>query len=481
MNPWIDHLLQTAMTAYQGKQYDTADATLRLVLGRSGVDAYVLYFIGHLAYLQGRLPDAIWFLGRSAEIDPNHARAQNDLGEALRAQGDNTAAITHLRRAIELNPTLAYAYGNMATALLALDRPEEAQRYAQESLRRGVDKTVAHCDLGTIFARLNRPAEALRQFELALSLNPDNVRARYNRGLVRLSLGQMPGAWADHEARLDLPPVVSGTRRLAAPRWKGEPIAGRTILLHPEQGLGDTIQFLRYVPMVQATGAKIILEVPPGMKALCRFQGVTLIQTGDDLPAYDVHAALMSLPAIFQTTLETIPASVPYLHQDAASSSAWASRLGPWNRMRVGIAWSGSGADVSRSLPLATLAPLLNRPDIECHVVQRDIRPTDDLSAFPDLIDHHGTLKNFGITAGLLANMDLVVTVDTVIAHLAGALNIPAWVMLAHSPDWRWLRDREDTPWYPSLRLFRQKSRGNWASVLDAIATNLDAWSIRRS
>jgi hypothetical protein len=192
----------------------------------------------------------------------------------------------------------------------------------------------------------------------------------------------------------------------------------------------------------------------------------------------------MSLPAIFQTTLETIPAEAPYLHQDAASSSAWASRLGPWKRMRVGIAWSGStthDADASRSMPLATLAPLLNRPDIECHVLQHDIRSTDDLAAFPDLIDHHETLKNFGIIAGLLANMDLVITVDTVIAHLAGALNIPAWVMLAHSPDWRWLRGREDSPWYPSLRLFRQKSRGNWASVLDAVAANLNAWAIRRS
>lgn len=485
MTPWNEEMLRGAMQAYEAKRFEDAAATLRLLLGRSPNDGYILYFLGHLAYLQGRLAEAVWFLNRAVTIDPNHARARNDLGEALRALGNNAAAVPHLQRAIELDPSLAYAYGNLATALLALDRPEEALRWAQESLRRGAEKTVAHCDLGSVFGRLNRPMEALRQYDLALAHHPGNARARYFRGLVRLTLGQMPDAWAEHEARFDLPPVISGSRQFASPRWTGgTEVAGKTILLHPEQGLGDAIQFVRYAPMVQALGATVLLEMPPGMGALCRFPGITVVEGADNPPQHDVHISLLSLPAIFRTDLATIPAAMPYLAVDPGFSSAWASKLGPWKRMRVGLAWSGSTAhanDASRSMPLRLLEPLLSRTDIECHVVQRDIHDGDDIAAWPNLIDHSADLTDFARTAGLLANMDIIITVDTVIAHLAGALNIPAWVMLAHAADWRWMRERDDSPWYPSLRLFRQKSRGNWTSVLEAVGSNLDQWAIRRS
>lgn len=485
MRPWIEEMLQSAMGAYEAKRFGEATATLRLLLGRSQNDGYILYFLGHLAYLQGHLTEAAWLLTRAASFDPNHARSRNDLGETLRALGDNAGAVPHLQRAIELEPSLAYAYGNLATALLALDRPEEALRWAQESLRRGAEKTVAHCDLGSVFGRLNRPLEALRQYDLALTHHSGNARARYFRGLVRLALGQMPDAWAEHEARFDLPPVVSGSRVFATPRWlSGTEVAGKTILLHPEQGLGDTIHFARYVPMVQALGANVVLEVQPGLARLCRFPGVTVLETGGALPPHDLHVSLMSLPAIFRTDPATIPASTPYLTVDAGMSSAWASALGPWTRMRVGLAWSGNqghASDAARSMKLSVLKPLLDRTDIECHVVQRDVRAGDDLSVWPNLIDHRAALMDFSRTAGLLANMDLVITIDTVIAHLAGALNIPTWVMLAHSPDWRWMREREDSPWYPSLRLFRQKSRGNWDPVLEAVAHNLDQWAIRRA
>ncbi|HET6605916.1 MAG TPA: tetratricopeptide repeat-containing glycosyltransferase family protein, partial [Rhodopila sp.] len=423
-------MLRSAMQAYEAKRFEDAEAALRLVLGRSLNDGYVLYFLGHLAYLQGRLTEALWFLTYAVSFDPDHARSRNDLGETLRALGNNADAVPQLRRAIELDPSLAHAYGNLATALLALDRPEEALRWAQESLRRGADKTVAHCDLGSVFGRLNRPLEALRQYDLALAHRPDNARARYFRGLVRLALGQMPDAWAEHEARFDLPPVVSGSRAFTSPGWlSGTEVADKTVLLHPEQGLGDTIQFTRYVPLVQALGAAVVLEVQPGLAGLCRFPGVTVLETGSDLPPHDLHISLMSLPAIFRTDLTTIPASTPYLAVDAGMSASWASALGPWKRMRVGLAWSGNpshASDTARSMPLKLLKPLLDRTDIECHVVQRDIREGDDLSAWPGLIDHHADLTDFARTAGLLANMDLVITVDTVIAHLAGALNIPA-------------------------------------------------------
>jgi len=489
MTSWADEIIGAAMAACEAKQFAQAETALQFLIGRGPTDPFVLYVLGHLAYLRGALPEAAFLLSHAVRMNPQNARAFNDLGETLRTMGDNAAAEGHLRHAIQLDPSLAYAYGNLATALLALDRPEDALRSAQEALRRGAEKTVAHCDLGSIFGRLNRAQEALRQFDLSLTHDPNNARARYMRGLVRLSLGQMPDAWQDHEARLLLPAVASGTRAIAGPRWTGaEDINGKTILLHAEQGFGDTIQFLRYLPQVQsmaaAQGAQLLLEVPADLATLCHFAGVQVIATGAPLPAFDLHCGLMSLPALFATDLATIPATCPYLGVDAGLSAAWASALGPWQRMRIGIAWSGHprhAADNSRSIRLQTLRPLLDRRDVDCHVVQRDIRPTDDPAGFDRLIDHSASLTDFAQTAALLANMDLVITVDTVIAHLAGALAIPTWVLLPHSADWRWLRAREDSPWYPSLRLFRQPNRGDWASVLDAVSRNLDQWAVRPS
>ena len=488
MSHYTDLLLEAAFHAYQSGRGREAEAALRLVIGRSGRDGHAVYFLGHLAYLGGQLEDAAWLLTHALAIDPDHARAHNDLGETLRGLGRHEDALPHLERAIELEPTLAHAYGNLAATLVALNRPEEALLWAQESLRRATDKAVAHCDLGSLFGRLNRTKEAIRQYDLALALQPGNVRARYFRGLMRLTLGLMPDAWAEHEARLQLPALMSGARAFAAPIWSGrENLSGRTILLSTEQGFGDTIQFVRYVPMVAARGATVMLEVQRGLGALFQtIPGVTrLFEVGDPLPAFDLHCPLMSLPAAFNTNLGTIPSTVPYLSADPALVAAWSRTLGPWQKMRVGLAWSGSlqhADDRNRSVPLGLLAPLLQRTDIACHVVQRDIQDADRqaMASFPALADHGTALTDFAETAALIASMDLIVTVDTAVAHLAGALNIPAWVMLAHSADWRWMQDRDDSPWYPSLRLFRQKRRGDWHGVIEQVSANLDQWAIRR-
>jgi Flp pilus assembly protein TadD len=481
MTDYTDLLLDTAFTAYESGARAEAENILRLVLGRSGKDAQTLYFLGHLAYLRGRLDDAAWFLSRALMMNPGHARAHNDLGETLRALGRSEEAAPYFERAIALEPELVHPYGNLAAALVALNRPEEALRWAQESLRRAPDKIVAHCDLGGIFGRLGRVHEAIREYDLALALQPDNPRARYFRGLMRLSLGTMPDAWTEHEVRFMVPGLVTGARTFPQPRWMGgEDLAGKTILLHAEQGFGDTIQFIRYVPMVAALGATVLVEVQRGLRSFCEtIEGAgKVFEAGDDLPAFDLHCSLMSLPAAFQTDLRSIPAAVPYL-------TARAAALGPWEKMRVGLAWSGSAqhaADRNRSAPLAALVPLLDRSDIECHVIQREIQDADreTMRRFPSLIDHSGELTDFGRTASVIASMDLIVSVDTVSLHLAGALNMSTWAMLAHGADWRWMRDRDDSPWYPSLRLFRQKRRGDWSSVVEQIDANLDQWAIRR-
>jgi Flp pilus assembly protein TadD len=488
MSGYTDFLLDSAFQAHEAGRGGEAEAILRMVIGRCGKDAHAIYFLGHLTYLRGRLGDAAWLLTHALTIDPNHARAHNDLGETLRRLGRLEEALPHLERAIALEPTLAHAYGNLAATLVALNRPEDALHWAQESLRRTTDKAVAHCDMGSLFGRLNRTKEAIRQYDLALELQPANPRARYFRGLMRLTLGQMPDAWAEHEARLELPAALSGVRDFPGPRWTGgQDLSGRTILLSAEQGFGDTIQFVRYVPLIAARGATILLEVQPGLGKLCAtIAGVAhVFEIGDALPAFDLHCSLMSLPAAFGTDLHGIPSTIPYLTADPAIMAEWASALGPWRKMRVGLAWSGSSqhaADRNRSISLALLGPLLRRTDITCHVIQRDIQDADrqTMINFPNLADHSTALTDFAQTAALVASMDMIVTVDTALAHLAGALNMSTWVMLAHSADWRWMRDRDDSPWYPSLRLFHQTQRGDWHGVIEQVGDNLDQWAIRR-
>lgn len=486
MSLYADMLTEAAHQAYAAGRHDQAETALRLAIAAGGRTAHATYFLGHVCYLQGRLDDAACFLAASLELDPNNGRAHNDLGETLRAVGRNAEAVHHLERAVALEPTLAHAYGNLAATLVAVGKPEDALRWAQESLWRSTDKAVAHCDLGSILGRLGRFREALRQYELALELKPKEPRATYFAGLIRLTLGDLPAAWDAHEARLQLPLGFLKRRQDTHRAWRGEQgIQGRVILLHAEQGLGDTIQFVRYAPMVAEQGATVLLEAQPGLRPLLDgMPGVTAVyEQGDTLPSYELQCSLMSLPAAFRTSLDTIPARVPYLSARADRVEAWKRRLGPWKRMRIGLAWSGSAGhanDTNRSVPLAALTELLGRVDVEWHVVQRDFRDTDRaaLEEVDGLIDHAPALTDFGETAALVAQLDLVISVDTALAHLSGALGKPAWVMLPYAPDWRWMTGRADTPWYPTLRLFRQPKAGDWGPVIQDIRRQLDLWAV---
>lgn len=487
MNPYTEELVGQAYQAYVAGNHAGAEALLRFAVGHGGRDAHALYFIGHLCYLGGRLADAEAYLSAAIGIDPNHANARNDLGETLRALGRHDEAVHHLERAVALDPRLAHAYGNLAAALVSVNRPDEALRWAQESLWRAADKAVAHCDLGSILGRLGRPKEATHQYRLALALKPGDPRVRYYDALMRLSLGEWPDAWAGHECRLQLPLGLAGRRQFPQPWWQGESgIHGRSILLHAEQGLGDTIQFVRYVPLVAQFGATVLLEVQPGLRSLLdRLPGVAAVfERGDSLPAFDLQCSLMSLPFALRTGLDNVPGTVPYLAARPDRVAAWTRVLEPWQRMRVGLAWSGSAAhasDRARSIPLAALAPLVERADLECHVIQRDIRQSDRviLDNWDHITDHSTTLSDFTETAALISQMDLVITVDTSVAHLAGALGKPVWLLLAYSADWRWMLGRADTPWYPTMRLFRQPRPDDWTAVVTELGRQLDQWSVR--
>ncbi len=489
MTVYTDDMTDMAHQAYRAGLHAQAEALLRLVVGHGAHDAHALYFIGHLCHLQGRLHEAQAYLDLALTIDPDNAFAHNDMGETLRALGLHDRAIPHFQRAIALQPHLAQPYGNLATALLAIGRPDDALAWAQRGLARGSDQAIAHCDMGNVLMRLNRVADAIAQYDRALALRPHEPRATYLLALARLSLGDWPAGWDAHEARLRLPPALGGRRSYQQTTWRGQSgIAGQRILLHAEQGHADTIQFARFAPLVARYGAIVSLEVQPGLRALLRdLPGIAAIhEFGEPIPPFTLHCPLMSLPAVFRTTLGTLPPPEPAIIPPPARAAAWAQRLGTWRRMRVGLAWSDNAAphpDPDRTLPPGLLAGLVNRDDIDCHVIQGGIRPADAaaVAALPRLADHSAALVDFTETAALLAQMDLVITVDTALAHLAGAMGKPAWVLLAHAADWRWMHDRADTPWYPTLRLFRQPARDDWASVLAAVARQLDLWAVPRA
>jgi tetratricopeptide (TPR) repeat protein len=476
MSAWSDAVITAALEAYGAGRLARAEAAIRLVVGGSLRDGWAVWFLGHLALRQGRLADAAVLLALALELAPDNALAHHDLGETLRAQNRPEQAIACFERAFALAPGSQAAYGALAMTLLTLGRAEDAMRWAQISLTRSADKAMAHCDMGRLLTRLDRHPEALEQFAQAREINPNLPQIGYFDSLARLALGEMPAAWAGFEARPVLP------RSMPAPRWDGtERLEGRTIVVQAEQGLGDTLQFVRFVPLLAARGAHVLLEVQPALKALLtRLPGVTVFAQGEAIPPADLQSPLLSLPFALRTALADIPPT-PYL----TAPSNWDKRLGTWRKMRIGLAWSADPNDLearNRSIPLDRLLPLLNHPEVEFHVVQHAISPEDQvvLGHHPEVGDHSKSLTELTEIAGLLMQMDLVIAVASPIAHLAGALGRPAWVLLPFGADWPWMTGRSSSPWYPTLRLFRQNRLGDWQSVLDTLGRNLDQWAVQR-
>ena len=453
MTSFARTLYAAAKQAYEAGDLAGAERALRFVAGTGWQTAEVLYFLGFLRLRQNDAAAALGLMFSAALASPNDARMLCHMGEALHRLGDYEIAESCLRAAIEQRPDHAEAHANLAATLRALGRLDES----------------------------------LEHFRRVQMLQPDDARApyflqaRYYESLVLLTQGDYLAAWDKHEARLKFAWGGNQPRDFVQPQWSGaEDIAGKTILLHTEQGFGDTIQFVRYAPLVAARGARVLLELDRFTLALCSgVPGVAaIIARGETLPAFDLHCPLLSLPRAFRTELASIPADVPYLHPDATSAAAWRERLGEPRGRRVGIAWSGNPNhpnDRARSIPLAAFAPLLARRDLEFHVVQQHVRPADrdTLDAMPHVRDHSRGLTDFAETAALLSQMDLVISADTAVAHLAGALALPTWLLLPFSHDWRWLVGREDSPWYPTMRLFRQPVRGDWGAVIERAAALL--------
>ena len=357
---------------------------------------------------------------------------------------------------------------------------DEAIAALREALRIKPDIAEAHNNLGNILRDRGLLDDAVAALRQSIRLTPDFAQAHYHLGVALLLKGDSIDGWSEYEWRWRCKHFAAPRGGLRQPRWDGGDLTGRTILLQADAGFGDTIQFIRYVPSVAASGGKVVLECPPQLHRLLKsFPGIDrLISASQPLPQFDVHCPVTSLPFSLGAAIKEIPANVPYLNADDDLSKQWNERLASTNELNVGIVWAGSvhhSNDRNRSLSLALLGPLARIPGIAFHSLQKG-KPADQIFLPPEgmkLIDYATELNDFADTAALISNLDLIIAADTAVAHLAGAMGKPVWVLLPYAPDWRWQLEREDSPWYPTMRLFRQKSWGDWAEVIERVAQAL--------
>jgi len=449
---------------------DDAETAFRQAIERDPDMVEAHYQLGNLLRETRRPADAEASYRRVLELVPAHHQAHNNLGAALGELDRFDEAAEHFRRAIALKPEYAEAHSNLAHASRAVGQAREAEAAARRALAIAPRFATAHLNLGLALQDLGRLDAALDSFRQARMCDPGYAKAHACEGMVLLLRGDLAAGWEKYEARWrldELPP-----RKFVQPQWRGEPLDGRTILLHAEQGFGDAIQFLRYVPRVVARGGKVVLEVQPPLVPLARrISGITVIARGEPLPAFDLHCPLLSLPLAFGTTLDTIPSGTPYLTVAPDRIAHWQARIGTAPGRKIGFVWAGSAVhrnDRHRSMPLDQLAPLLGVEGVRWFSLQVGPRAADlPAHTGAPIVDLAAELVDFGETAAAIAALDLVICADTAVAHLAGALGRPVWVMLPFAPDWRWFTGRDDSPWYPSMRLFRQTRAGDWGAVAE--------------
>ncbi len=461
-------------------RYDEALLSFRRVLTLDPRHPDALYKSGALLNQFGRYAEAIAQLDLCCEVLPNHAPTRQARARTLYNLNRWEESVAEGRRAHQLEPGNAVTCNNIGTALRRLGRDEEALGWFDKALDISPSVEALDNKIGSL-TQLHRFDEIFAAYDRAKRLGLNSATTEWNVSLARLLTGDLAAGWPGHGARLKLP--SASYPKFPQPMWLGEQdILGKTILICADEGLGDTIQFVRYVPMLAQRGARVVLAVQDPLHGLLSgmtgvSQCVPLSAMGQ-LPAFELHCPVSSLPLAFGTRLDTIPSATSYLPSAAESRvRAWDDRLGRRTGLRVGLVWSGSRThpyDHNRSIPLRTLSAIL---DVDATFVslQKDLRPDDAavLRERGDIVDPTADLADFSDTAALVSCLDLVITVDTSVAHLAGALGRPTWILLPHTPDYRWLLNRDDSPWYPTVRLFRQTTAGTYADVLERVRAEL--------
>jgi tetratricopeptide (TPR) repeat protein len=450
---------------------------------------------GNALKILRRLDEALASYDRAIAIKPGLVAAHSNRCLVLRNLGRLDAALISGDRAIAIDPGNAEAHANRGLVLQDLHEWDAARESYDRAIAIKTDYSAAHYNRGNLLYELNQPVAAVASFDRALAADADCVPAYFNRSLALLLAGDFARGWAEYECRWKQGhcPVSKERRGFSEPLWLGsESIAGKTILLHGEQGLGDIIQFVRYAPLVESLGARVILEVPRPLLSLFESLEVAAqrVACGDPLPRFDYYCPLLSLPLAFKTTLADIPAQVPYLRADEQRLRYWSAKFRERRRPRVGLVWSGGfrpdqpelwAVNDRRNIPLGKFS-VLRHLDIEFYSLQIGQPAQSELADLierhwdgPPICDFTADIVDFADTAALIEQLDLVISVDTSTAHLAGALGKPVWIMNRFDTCWRWLLGRTDSPWYPTVRLYRQERWGDWDGVLQRVAVDLEA------
>lgn len=453
----------------------------------------VMHFNQGLVYERLQLmQEAISSYAKAIALQPNDYKSYINRGSVLKSIGKLEEAISDYEQAIALNPASAEAYSNRGNVLASIRKWKEALESFNTAIALKPTYVQAYINRANTFLGMHRLEEAIADYEVAISHDKNNALAHWNLAHTLLLKGDYPRGWPLYEWRWAYGDRAKYRRQFTAPFWHGqESIAGKYILLHHEQGLGDTIQFVRYVKLVKKIGAKVILEVPQSLIGLLKNTECVdqIIPTGDDLPDYDYHCPIISLPLAFNTEIDSIPYANGYLSADDAKVRYWKQRIARPNRLKVGVVWSGGlppnqpdlrASNERRNIPLNVFAKALNTVDADFYSLQKgdpaesEIRNREhEFWPRGNFFNYASELYDFSDTAGLIENMDLVVSVDTSTAHLAASTGKTTWILNRYDTCWRWLIDREDSPWYHCVQLFRQEEDGQWGPVLRKVANDL--------
>jgi Tfp pilus assembly protein PilF len=474
-------LFARATAFHQAGQLADAKVAYEALLRINARNSEALTLLAMVHLQQGAPPEAIRLLDLSLHVDPQQPLAHNARGIALCRVQQFETALAAFDHAIALH--LDEAYGNRANALNYLGRSREALSDYDRALAFNPDDAEIFHNRGSALQWQGEYDAALASFDRAIALRPDYPNARFHRAELLLLLGDFTSGWKEFEWRWKLDEVQPHIRAYSKPLWLGQPdIAGKTILLHAEQGYGDMLQFCRYVEVVKARQTNVVLGVPPSLKRLMTtLRGAPVVVDNlNDIPPFDFHCPLMSLPLALGTTPATIPADTPYLAADPTLASAWSARLGVRSRPRIGLVWFGSSVTTASHIKSMAFEDILRLTDCDAdfYALQKQQTPGDELSFQRNnrVTDLGPDLHDFADTAAVIAQLDLVITVDTAVAHLTGALGKPLWIMLSHLKDWRWTQQGPTTPWYPTAKLFRQPRPNDWIGVLDAVKAELLRW-----
>jgi len=473
----VQEMLQRGLALHKAGAMAEAGALYRSALMADPANVDALHLLGLTYKAAGKLDEAQSAIGAAVALKPDFADAHYNLGNTLASLGRTGEAVASFRRALALNPSLALAAYNLGNTLRDAGDLDGAAEAFRAAISAKPDYVEACHNLANVLKSLNRLDEAIVHYRRAVQLNPGLAEAHYNLGLALMLTGGLKEGFDQYEWRWAVDGFPTPKRQFTQPAWDGTPIGNRVLLIHAEQAFGDSIQFCRYLPLIASHAGRVIFECRrPLLGLMAGLAGVSqLVEAGTTPPAFDCHAPLLSLPRILRTGMDSIPANVPYLSADTAKVARWRKLRD--ERFTVGLIWAGNRKpDPNRTVGLAAMSRLIDIPGVRFVALQRDLEPgdRDQVAKLGNRLDHWGAaFGDFADVAAAMEAIDLVITIDTGPAHLAGALGRPTWICLPFSPDWRWLMGRDDSPWYPTARLFRQTRRGDWADVIGLVAGDL--------